>query len=383
MKNTILICLLVFSFSTFAQTIRRCNNDFSIPLGLNTYRTLQEAHDAAAPNDIIYIEPSGTSYGSLTCAKTLKIYGNGYAHNENTGTYQNWDYRASIVDNISIEAEGAGTVLQGLTLDNNTPITIKAPNVIVTRCSFGGNIRLERNSVSQNASGTIISHNTFRGGSNLIYGIGIALYGYTTYNSTTCSYTAYQVENVTIKNNNRLSSISGGSNLFTGGTCSISPQTIPPAKNITIMNNNFIPINSSIGDCQNCTVHSNIFREVYSGSNIVGNSPGTAASYNVCGVNPCGYGTNNVNAANPNTLFISGTFTGIFYDKDFQLSNSSPAKGAGLGGVDAGAYGTNDPYRLSGLAPIPQITSYSKNTSSSIYTTSTPMTITISVKGNN
>lgn len=70
-------------------------------------------------------------------------------------------------------------------------------------------------------------------------------------------------------------------------------------------------------------------------------------------------------------------------DKDFQLSGSSQAIGAVLGGVDAGAFGTNNPYRLSGLAPVPQITAYSQNASSGIYTTATPMSITISVRGNN
>ena len=135
----------------------------------------------------------------------------------------------------------------------------------------------------------------------------------------------------------------------------------------------------AIHDCQSCTVHSNIFQSSPIAGILDNNCPGTTASYNVCGTNPCVNGTNNVDAANEAILFIGGTAG----DKYYQLSGSSQAIGAGFGGVDAGAFGTNNPYRLSGLAPVPQITAYSQNASSGIYTTATPMSITISVRGNN
>jgi hypothetical protein len=78
MKTTSLICLLAFSFSTFAQTIRRVNNSPNIT-GVNIYATLQAAHDAAVNDDIIYVEPSLASYANLTCVKRLTIIGNGWA----------------------------------------------------------------------------------------------------------------------------------------------------------------------------------------------------------------------------------------------------------------------------------------------------------------
>jgi hypothetical protein len=46
MKNVTLIFLLAISCSTFAQTIRRCNNNPSVT-GVNIYTTIQAAHDAA------------------------------------------------------------------------------------------------------------------------------------------------------------------------------------------------------------------------------------------------------------------------------------------------------------------------------------------------
>ena len=83
----------------------------------------------------------------------------------------------------------------------------------------------------------------------------------------------------------------------------------------------------------------------------------------------------------PNLCCLLGVHIAMI--RKYQLTGFSPAIGAGFGGVDAGAFGTNNPYRLSGLAPVPQITAYSQNASSGIYTTATPMSITISVRGNN
>jgi hypothetical protein len=105
----------------------------------------------------------------------------------------------------------------------------------------------------------------------------------------------------------------------------------------------------------------------------------SVASNNVCTVN-CGIGSNNISNAIWSNLFIDASPN---TDEKFRLSATSMAIGAGVGGIDAGAYGGSDPYRISGLAPIPQITSYSKNASSGVYTNTTPMTVTLSVRGNN
>jgi hypothetical protein len=74
-------CVLLLN-TTYAQTIRRVNNNPGVT-GVNVYSSAQAAHDAAAANDIIIIEPSATSYGSLTLTKPLKIYGNGYYLGQN------------------------------------------------------------------------------------------------------------------------------------------------------------------------------------------------------------------------------------------------------------------------------------------------------------
>ena len=64
-KLTLLLFLLT---ATFAQTIRRVNNNHGVT-GTDICTTIQAACDAAANGDIIYLEPSGNSYGEITMSK--------------------------------------------------------------------------------------------------------------------------------------------------------------------------------------------------------------------------------------------------------------------------------------------------------------------------
>lgn len=183
-----LVLLLIVASLTNAQTIRRCNNDPNVPLGLNMYRTLQEAHNAAVSGDIIYVEPSYISsgipvtYGDLTCTKTLRIIGNGYHHAQNLTIDQPWEQKISLVGFITIES-GANTVIQGL---KTTTVIIKASNVTMSRCIIG-RLYLNRDNATQNASGATISHNYFDSG----YSGDLRLIGYSSYNAATCNYTAF------------------------------------------------------------------------------------------------------------------------------------------------------------------------------------------------
>jgi hypothetical protein len=385
MKKSLFIALALLLMANLsnAQTIYRCNNDPSVTLSPNMFRTLQAAHDAATAGDIIYVEadyPSGATYGNLICTKTLKIFGNGYNHSQNTSIVQPFSQNPSSIGNVDI-VSGTGSILSGLTI--NGTVKIKAQNTILTRCRVtSSSVELLRTNSGQNPNGATISHCHLYGGT-----YSITFQGYSTSvndcaNSNTTTYTAFQVSNITIKNNIMSGRIgqNGSTNLPTGTVaCNITPGEVPNGNNFSITNN--LSIGAFIQGCQNCTVHSNIF-EMATTLGIFSNSNGSTASNNVCVGQPCIFGSNNVNLPNRTNLYVVSS-PYILYDAEFQLSNISPAIGVGLGGVNAGAFGTNDPYRISGLAPIPQITSYSKNASSGVYTTTTPMTVTISVRGNN
>ena len=84
------------------------------------------------------------------------------------------------------------------------------------------------------------------------------------------------------------------------------------------------------------------------------------------------------------TVFV-GTGTGISDDGQWRLAVGSPAIQAGFGStpakpIDAGMYGANTPYVVSGLPTVPSIYFF-ENTA--IGSNSVPINVSIKVKSNN
>jgi hypothetical protein len=99
--------------------------------------------------------------------------------------------------------------------------------------------------------------------------------------------------------------------------------------NVVLSNNIFV----GYGSVCNAAVQNNIF--VYNGS-----------------ISNCGNSmSNNIFGYAFNDLFIDGSSP----DGKWQLKPGSPAIGAGVGGVDCGMYGGDNPYVLSGIPSIPTI----------------------------
>jgi hypothetical protein len=385
MKKSLFIALALLLMANLsnAQTIYRCNNDPSVTLSPNMFRTIQAAHDAATAGDIIYVEPSfdggingqPITYGDLNCTKTLKIIGNG-ANSTNTSIIQPFNKKKSLIGYTTIKPTATGAYLQGISFAGQGAVTIyiEAQNVTVESCiSVFANVK--RTLAGANGNGAKFIKN---------YYLDLIFEGYNTYDSPTCTYTALQVENIIVKNNYEVTfrNTSVNNYLRRGGSCIVSNSSanVPHVRNITVSNNtkHWGSLGLSVYG-ENLIVHSNICSGIALISDPYVGISNINASNNIC-TSTCNYGNNNVE----NTLY-----TLIYSDPNsnteqgFQLSATSPAKNAGLGGIDAGMFGGSDPYRLSCLAPIPQITSYSKNASSGVYTTTTPMTVTLNVRGNN
>src|SRR5690348_1513684 len=88
MRSVTIVVLIALSISSFGQTIRRVNNNPGVS-GTNIYSTIQLAHDASTDGDIIYVEGSSNSYGTLTSTKSLTWVGPGYLLAK-TDYYGNW-----------------------------------------------------------------------------------------------------------------------------------------------------------------------------------------------------------------------------------------------------------------------------------------------------
>ena len=125
-KLTLLCVMGLISFSLNAQTIITIDNN---PGSLTTYQSIQAAHDAATSGDIIYVQPSVTSYGNLTLTKPLTIVGRSHSEPD----------KRSEIGTVSVRT--SGVTLEGLytssisTSTSSTPNTPPFVGLNITECS--------------------------------------------------------------------------------------------------------------------------------------------------------------------------------------------------------------------------------------------------------
>jgi hypothetical protein len=342
-----LLCLI----SSYAQTIRRVNNTPGVT-GANVYTTVQAAHDAAAVGDIIYLEPSSTNspnhLGPLVCTKRLTIIGTGYFLPENAGEPgMPADKREARVNTSQFNSGSAGSVIMGVVFTNNEPVSVRDANIKFERCYM-----YQINLGAQVAGATVVSSsNNTR--------IARCFFPSTTSNSGFYSINgqSWTINSITYYPNN----------------CQIENCIVNGINSIrnSFFNNNIFTYNSFNGTdgliCKN-----NIFFSVFG----LGPASNTFQN-NVSTTNVLPAGNGNVNGVNSSLLFITGPSS---TDKKFQLAPASPARSAGVDGIDCGIFGGDTPYILSGLPPYPVITDLQVSGTGS---TAIPLNVIISAKSNN
>ncbi|MBF9222795.1 hypothetical protein [Hymenobacter ruricola] len=310
-----------------AQTIRRVNNNGVT--GTNIYSTVQLAHDAAATGDIIQLEPSTVSYGSLTCTKQLSIVGPGYFLSNNQPPALQASVIAAQVDNVYFTTGSAGASLAGVTV--NSSVFLGANNLSVQRNYVGSYIYFGYSAASNNA---LVRQN---------YVTFLAQY------STAGS-------NLLITNNIVTLDVSLNAGNLNGEFSNNVVLRYSSFDNFTVKNNylasNFTPT-------ANTTWRYNLL-----GSSSL---PATGSQSN---------NTANVPQA---TVFVLGPGSTQF-DAWYKLkTGTNPATGGGEGGVDVGAFGsaTGYAYKLSGIPAIPAI--YQLNQS----VTGNTLNVNLSTRSNN
>jgi hypothetical protein len=254
------------------------------------------------PGDTVHLEGSPDTYSNFNCSKRLVILGPGYFLTENPETQA----RAipARLGNVTFQSGSEGSIIMGVSFDitSNSGITIRTNNITVQRCFLRGGVSLD------NITGARViecySLGSVRGvTSNTLYG------------------------DIIVRNNlfiNASFNTHGGffsiceNNVFTGNSLAINASSF--RNNILANTNANVEITS--GNMSN---------------NLASNGQ---------------FGTENGNkSVNLNGLFLEDGST----DGQWQLASNSPAKGAGTDGSDAGAFGGEGSYRLSGLPPIPLI----------------------------
>jgi len=342
-KKLFLLLLSSILVLTIQARVWRVNNTSN---SRPDFISLQAAIASASVlnDDTIYIEGSATPYSnSVTMNKRLVVIGTGYfltGSTGNTGLQANTN-GALEHSSIFLDSLASGSKFIGFAQGASGYFYINPGT---------DNITLERCQVQLYFSGGASS--TFNRVSNW------------TINKCYITYwqwpAAFYAENLSL------------TNCILTGTSQIVPGNFISA---LVRNNLFnnIPVN---------------FGNTYFANNILLNP--TAVDLSLSTVKNCistgntlpaGSGNQNSVPLNSIVVGISGNST----DGQFQLKVGSPAFGAGetISGItpDCGPFGTSDPYRLSGIPPIPTI--YSLTVPASVPSSNTSMTITVSARSNN
>lgn len=345
----VLFILLIMSVTLemFAQNIINVNNQAT---GVTTqYTTLQAAVTAAANGDIIYLYPSPISYGNATINKGLTIIGPGYLVQQNPSLQINTYVNNAILGDITYTTGSNDGIITGC--DFNYLVLNGQTNVQITRNKIRDRIYLS------NTNNILVSNCYFENQNGSIGTITDQNHFHLSANSNNNS--------LIIRNNifgaygqyTRLPA--GGSNPFADNLY-IGPNSSSTIENNvfrdligchnSILRNNVFIASSNVYfpciSCNNQTTNGIIY--LYANSNLFEN--------NILVANQTGLGTTNIINVPEGNIFegwpIQGSRT---FDDRYILKSASPAIGAGVGGVDCGAFGGASPYKLSGIPFIPLV----------------------------
>lgn len=345
MKKTIVIltaALLLMSNNSYAAKIR-VNNQGGIDAD---YTSLSTAVTNALSGDTIYVEPSGNSYGGATISgKKLYIIGPGYFVTQNPETHAN-PGTARINGTISIGSGSDGTVITGLRIyDGSIFIGYGASNIIIKRNYLHASY--------------ILFDNYNGAGSNIMI---LQNYIYESYSNDETINVESNYSNVLFFNNYINHSYSGGTSIWVQGSA-----TVTFANNV---------IRSNVINNATTIFENNIF---YGSALSDSSSPGSF--FNNISDNPIlPAGNSNLDNVDLSTVWDTTCTTCHSDDGRWQVFTGSVADNAGNDGTDAGMFGGNDPYKLSGIPSIPAIYYFnSPSTGSSV----TGLPVRIKVKSHN
>ncbi len=328
-KLFILIFALFVFFGLQARVIQVNNNAGSIVTTL-----LQTAIDNADSGDTIYVAGSPNYYDGTSTVrlnKKLTIIGPGYFLGENNQT-QSSNQTAKIY--YMVIGEGAdNSVIMGLDFTRYELDFNKTQRGGGQGAKGADNVIIRRNILDRidlrYVSGTVIEQNYFNQGH--YHGI---------YLGETTSNTVIQnnIFNLRYSNNASIDGYGGvaySNTVIRNNTFSTGLKELV---GVEITNNIFFA--GGLIDCDNNTLKKNVFvaTEIVA---IPASSTGNTYTTQ-----------NNKFSVAAGDLFVKAIPA---LDKEFILKPNSPAVGAGIDGIDAGAFGGLNAYKLSGLPPIPSI----------------------------
>ncbi len=314
---TIGFLLLLTASLTFAQNVIRVQN------GANIQNVIDNATTAAG--SVLLLDPG--SYEGFEVRKRVSIIGNGYFNGTNASVIT-----GGVTFTSNNQTSSEGSLLLGCTVQS---VDVRTDNIVLQRCRVQatGNMfysnsiyirsvkNLKINQCYVGGGMTILDNTTnFLVSNNII--LGSIYFGNSTFSNSLNGKIIYNT-------------------IFGGGNC--NPLSYDNVVHEAIVSNNIFisPIN-----CDNRNANTN-FR-----TNIL-------AKFNNNIVRQGNYQSNDLSnkfLTDTDMARVLFAAVGTTADGQYLLLANSPAKGAGEGGTDCGAFGGPDPYVLTGspIGPIIQ-----------------------------
>jgi hypothetical protein len=287
------------------------------PGSVAMFTDFQAAYNAAQAEDTIMLAGSPSAYSAPTIYKRLHIVGPGYNFGENQilGVNTEPAYVTLSFNRHNQFGDASGSSVSGVVGSINSG-DVQVPNasfpISISRCKVQG---------CNFGPGASISTSLFE------YGLSIS-------GSTS-------VRNCILANT---TNVSGVGNTFSNCTV-FSSLSVSSNTNQSTSWSNIVFMSSSYTTASFASLKmGSVTHSIAVGNSIL---PGGRASF-------LPEGGGNLNGFNLADVFVSSGNE----ETRWMLKTGSPATGTGFNGVDMGAFGGANPYRLSGVAPRPRITRF-------------------------
>lgn len=343
-KKIILITsIFIFGINSIQARIWRVNNNSGVATDFTTFDACI-ANASVLNGDTVHLEASAIAYPtSSSINKRLVFIGTGYfisGSGANIGLQANPN-SAFFTGALRFDSLASGSLFLGIDIRTDLWLDPRADNIRFERCRFGAiSWNTVASSTLNRAQNIVFNKCYFNGASTT------SQFYYDNLEITNCIITSGLTFNAT-----NIGSALIRNNVFLGGVTLI---------NTYFANNILLNIGAGSFNVTFSTIRNNIAQ--------------------FAGVLPTGNG--NQEGISQATLFVGSS--GNSTDGQWVLRAGSPAIGAGetVASItpDCGAFGTADPYRLSGIPPIPTI--YSLTVPGSV-PVGQPLNITVSTRSNN
>lgn len=330
-----ILFLLLLSIGTYAQTTKRITADMNLQTELNN----------AVDGDIFMVEAG--NYGNIDVSKKVTLIGPGYANTQTTSL------GAALLGDIHFKASAAGSWMVGMQTGH---VSVSANNIAILR-NYTKTIRLGVNEANSDWSGVA---------NNVIVKQNIAE------RLEILAHTSPgQVSNFSVKNNLfswgfHLEGVINGEIINNTFDYNLSGEENPAGTGFRQSYISQEPFHNYSSNCGklNIVFKNNIMSNIgtFDGAWCpIINYPTDVFKNNILQTNSSVPSINipgNTTITDLSTLYLGypNNPNDLVFDARNQLAPNSPAKGAGEGGTDCGAFGGDEPYILSGVPFVPSIT---------------------------